>query len=472
MANILKVTTPPSTTYNNTIKGNQNVSQAPQIKNEVNLNRITPRDQSESGQGLSKNAMHYDSNYNQFLENVKNNIPMSDILREIFGASFETLVGGSATSPSMAKDLIEFMEMIKMDEGELPKFAKNQIDNAVGFKSAFFEMLRDMMNHTESIDFKADILKFAKRYNDMASNQRILGEIAHNLQELSKSIPRSEGIPLAQMGDALNLQSKNGDTAMNLQLLKNEILPLLSKYISRTNDLGKVRNLMSLLSLNISRYESGTKEDVLTALKTLTQYEGFQSRLGGPSDEKIALLLDKMMTDKQNAQNPFVDKLATIIDKGLKGQVGYESRMAFENMARSILLNESVYMPLIYTILPAEIAGKKLFSEMWIDPDDGNHSFYKEEDRVNRVYLRFNVEGLGNFDMIMNMQHGKVDLQLLCPDGMDKDFREIKKDISQIIEKNNLKQNNIYVEKGAEKISLIDVFPKIKEGRNAVNVTI
>ncbi len=472
MANILKVTTPPSTTYNNTIKGNQNVSQTPQIKNEVNLNRITPRDQSEGGQSLGKNAMHYDSNYNKFLENVQNNIPMSDIMREIFGSSFETLVGGSATSPSMAKDLMEFIEMIKMDEGELAKFAKNQIDNAVGFKSAFFEMLRDMMNHTESIDFKADILKFAKRYNDMASNQRILGEIAHTLQELSKAIPRSEGVPLAQMSDALNLEAKNGDTAVNLQLLKNEILPLLSKYISRTNDLGKVRDLMSLLSLNISRYESGTKEDVLSALKTLTQYEGFQSRLGGPSDEKIALLLDKMMTDKQNEQNPFVDKLATIIDKGLKGQVGYESRMAFENMARSILVNESVYMPLIYTILPAEIAGKQLFSEMWIDPDDGNHSLYREEDRVNRVYLRFNVEGLGNFDMIMNMQHGKVDLQLLCPDGMDKDFREIKKDISQIIEKNNLKQNNIYVEKGTEKINLIDVFPKIKEGRNAINVTI
>lgn len=472
MANILKVTTPPSTNYNQNVKGSPTTAPNPAIKNQVDIHRITAHDQSEAQQNLGNSKMHYDSNYNRFLENVKNNIPISDIMREIFGASLESLVAGSATSPTMAKELTEFVKMFQMDESALPAFAKSQIDNAVAFKSAFFDVLRDMMNQTQSIDFKADILKFTKRFNDMASNQRILGEIAHNLNDLSNAIPRSEGIPLAQMSDALNLEAKNGDTAMNLALLKNEILPLLAKYISRTNDLGKVRDLMSLLSLNIARYESGTKEDVLSALKTLAQYEGFQSRLGALNEEKASLLLDKILSDKQSQSSPFVDRLASIIDKGLKGQVGYESRAAFENMARSILINESVYMPLIHTILPAQIEGKQLYSEMWIDPDDGNHSLIREEDRVRRVYLKFHIEGLGAFDMIMNMQHSKIDLQLLCPDGMDKDFREIRRNIGQIIESNNLQQNNIYVEKGTGKIQLIDVFPKIKEGKNNINVSI
>lgn len=473
MANILKVTTPPQTTYNNTpVKGNQHVAPPSNIKNPIDLDRVTRQDERGAQQGLNRQAMHYTSNYNKFLENVKNSVPTADIMREIFGSGLEGLINSSATAPSMAQELREFTEMMQLGENDLHAFAKTQIESATGFKSALFDILRELMNDTYSVDFKADILKFAKRFNDMASNQRILGEIFQNLQELSELIPKSDGITLAQMADALNLESPNGDTSMNLQLLKNEILPLLSKYISRTNDLGKVRDLMSLLSLNISRYESGTREDVLSSLKTLTMYQAFKERLGEVDEKTLNQILDRLLTEKNSQKNPFADKLSGIIDKALNGQVGYENRAPFENMARSILVNESVYMPLIYTLLPAELDGKQLFSEMWIDPDDGNRSQYGEEERVNRVYLRFNIRDLGNFDLVMNLQNQKVDLQLLCPDDLNEHFSKIRNDIGKIIENNSLKQNNIYIEKNTGNLSLTDVFPKIKEGRNNINVSV
>lgn len=249
-------------------------------------------------------------------------------------------------------------------------------------------------------------------------------------------------------------------------------MPLLSKYINRTNDLGKPRDLMSLLSLNIARYENGSKENVLSSLKSLTMYGDFKDRLGSMDERTLSKVLDRLLTEKLTQKNPLADKLSGIIDRGLSGQVGYENRAAFENMARSILVNESVYMPLLYTLLPAEIDGKKLFAEMWIDPDDGGRSQYNEEDRINRVYLKFNIQDLGNFDMVLNLQRGKVDLQLFCPDEMDKDFYEIKNDIGKILEKNDLQQNNIYVEKSTGKLELTEVFPKIKEKRNNINVTV
>ncbi|MDO4711397.1 MAG: hypothetical protein Q4A75_05415 [Peptostreptococcaceae bacterium] len=471
MANILKVTTPPSTTYNNTVKGSPQTTPPQHIKNPVDLQRITRQD-TKDDQSFGRQSMHYMSNYNKFLENVKDAIPMTDIMQEVFGSGMEGLIRSPRTSPEMTKELTEFMEMIRLSSDDLSSTIKDRLDNATGFRSALFDVLRKIMSNTYSVDLKADILKFAKRFNDMASNQRILGEIARSLRSLSQAMPRSEADTLIRLTGKLDLNAMHGDTSANLKILTQEILPMLSKYISRTNDLGKSRDLMSLLSLNISRYENGTKDNVLSSLKNLTMYGDLKEKLG-PMDEKtVEKILDRLLTERSTHKDPLADKLSGIIDKALSGQVGYESRAAFEHMARSILVNESVYMPLIYSLLPSEVNGKQLFSEMWIDPDDGGHAQYSEEDRVNRVYLKFNIQDLGSFDMIMNMQKGKVDLQLFCPQEMDKDFYEIRNEIGKILEKNDLQQNNIYIEKNIGKIALTEIFPKIKEGRNNINVSV
>lgn len=210
----------------------------------------------------------------------------------------------------------------------------------------------------------------------------------------------------------------------------------------------------------------------MAAMKTLSMYSSFRERIGQLDDEGIGYILDRLLSDKIEKSNALSDQLSNIVDKGLRGQAGYENKAIFENMARSILVNQSVYMPLIHSLIPFELQGKLLVSEMWIDPDDGNHSAKGESERITRVYLRFEISDLGNFDMVMNLQDKKVDLQLLCPSQMERDFSEIKNGIRQIVESNSLVNSHIYVEKNEGKLTLSEVFPKIKEGRNNINVTI
>ena len=473
MANVLKVTTLPSTTYNNTLKGSPQINQDPNIKNQVDLNRVVRQDAKENQQGFNQQGLlHYESNYNKFLENIQKSLPLSNILSELIGSDFSSIVENPAASASMMADLKQLLEMIQLEEGEVLDFVKNQVSSSIGFKSAFFDMLRDLMNHSNSVEFRSDILRFAKKFNDMASGQRLISEIAKHLTDIARSIPRSDSQALSQMIDALNLDAAKGETSANLALLKNEVLPLLSKYIVHSNDFGRVRDLLSLLSLSIARYESGSKEDVMAAMKTLSMYSSFRERIGQLDDEGIGYILDRLLSDKIEKSNALSDQLSNIVDKGLRGQAGYENKAIFENMARSILVNQSVYMPLIHSLIPFELQGKLLVSEMWIDPDDGNHSAKGESERITRVYLRFEISDLGNFDMVMNLQDKKVDLQLLCPSQMERDFSEIKNGIRQIVESNSLVNSHIYVEKNEGKLTLSEVFPKIKEGRNNINVTI
>lgn len=416
--------------------------------------------------------MHYTSNYNKFLENVQSATPATHILRELFGSSLEGATQLVGENSELARELTELFEMMQLDEGNFSAFAKSQFKSASPFQSALFDVLRSLMNESRSVELKSDILKFTKMFNDMTSGERLLGSIELHLQQLSESIPRSDAQLLQKLMENLKLHAKNGDTQHNLNLLKNSILPLLSKYVSRTNDLGKTRDLLSLLSLNISRYENGSRENVLAALKNLTMYNSFKERIGAMDQSALNSILERLENEKAAMSNPFADKLSSIMEKGLSGQAGYENRIVFENLARSILVNESVYMPLLYSLISAEVNGKQLFSEMWIDPDDGNRSLIDEKERIHRIYLRFNIEELGSFDMIMNMKEGKVDLQLLCPEALEKNYRQIREDIGKIIEKNSLRHNQIYVEAGSTELSLMEVFPRIKEGRNNINVSI
>ena len=474
MANVLKVTTPPSTNYTNTPpKGTPQINQNANIKNAVDLDRVIRQDAKDNQHGFGKqNLLHYESNYNKFLENIQKTLPVTTILSELVGGDFAALIENPATSPSMVQDLQQFLDLLKLGDGDLLDYIKNQISSSVGFKSAFFDLLRNLMNDSQSIEFKSDVLKFSKKFNDMASNQRILGEIAKNLADIAKNIPRSDSLSLSRMADTLNLAAAKGDTGMNLALLKNEILPLLSKYIAITNDYGKARDLLSQLSLNIARYESGTKDDVVAILRNLSMYTSFREKVGILDEQSVEYILERLLGDKENTSNPLSDKLATIIDKGLRGQAGYENTAVFENMARAVLVNQSVYMPLIHAILPFELEGQTLISEMWIDPDDGNHSVLGDDEKVTRVYLKFEILNLGNFDMVMNVRKSKVDLQLFCPTQMEKDFTQIKNAIRGIVEDNQLGNNNIYIERNEGTLSLSEVFPKIREGRNNVNVTI
>ncbi len=468
MANILKVTTPPAATtgYNQSVRGSQMVVQNPNIKNPTDPTRVPRSDEKGAQDALGRERTHYLSNYNKFLESIHQSPPLAKSLGELMNRSLQ---GTVVASPDVMRELNELGELIVKESQDLGGLLKTQLKSSTGYSFALFDLLRTMMKDS-SVDFQMDVLKFAKLFNDLASNQRILGNILQNLHQLAESMPKSDAEALLKLTEKLDANANAGDTRLNLEILKNEILPTLSKYTGRTNDLGLARDLMSHLALNISRYESGSFENSSAALRNLTQYEAFAKMLGHVDHVVPDRILHKLLQDKATIKNPIADKINSLIEKGLTSE-RHESRAVFEQIARSVLTNESVYMPLVYTLLPAEIDGQKMLSEMWIDPES-RHDARNDSERVQRVYIRFNIAELGNFDLVMNVQNKKVDLQLLCPSEMEKDFRQIRSDLARIIEQNDLRQNNLYVEAGSGELKLTEVFPKITEGRNSINVSI
>lgn len=486
MADILKVTTP-SAGYDTTAKTNPITTNDTNIQNIIDPSKVT-RPDGKAGGATSDNqdnkfSLTYESNFDKFVQMLKSSQGLTQTLSELLFTRMGVVVS-SGISENFAQEISQFMEMMKMSEDELLNFLKNQSDSSVRFKGAFFNVLRQVFEGTNSIDLKTNILDFLRKYNDMASSGHIMNNIMQNLKSILQSIPKSYRPPLEELINQLSLQQQTnadgktvftggGDFQKNSTLLKNQILPYLSSYISKTHDLGRPRDIITLLTLNIARYENTGKDNFMQAFESLLRYQAVRDKLGNIDPKQIEAILNQTQFEKAGMKDSLMDKLASIIEKGITGEGTYETKAVFQNIMTSLLVNESVYMPLLHMMIPADIDGRLLFSEIWIDPDDeSGRESSDEKERCVKLFIKFDIKDVGFFDLILASQNGTVDMQLYYPEKLASIEKEMKSGIQSIIERNGLSFRNFFMEKSMKPKLLSEVFPKIYERKNAINVRI
>ena len=473
MADILKVTTP-ITGYENSTKTNPIQVHDPNIQNIVDPSKVSRPDGKAGYSEQKENAfgLHSDSNFDMFMKMVKESAQLPEWMTELLFSKMGIMVT-SGLNKNFAQEVSSFLQMIQMTDEQLLRFIEGQSNGAVRFKGAFFDLLRQIMGNTTSVTLKADILEFLKRYNDMSSGTHILKNILSNLGNISRSIPSSYRGPLQEMMQKLSLAASNGDTAQNAAILKEEIVPFLSNYVGRTYDMGKARDLITLLTLNIARYENGNKEAFLQSFRHLLGYSAIQEKLKGLDINQLEQLLRMTDFEKAADQMSIPNKFTSILQEGLQGAAGHEAKAVFQNIMNALLINESVYMPLLHMMIPAELNGGMMFSELWIDPNDGKEetadgSYAK---RV-RVFVKFDLKDVGYFEMILTACDGNVDMQLFYPKELNCTEKEMKNGIYGIMERNGLTFRSLFLEKCTKPKSISEVFPKIQERKNSINVRI
>jgi hypothetical protein len=168
---------------------------------------------------------------------------------------------------------------------------------------------------------------------------------------------------------------------------------------------------------------------------------------------------------------PLMDKLLEVIHRGMNGEGGMESKAVFENVVNSMLINESVYMPLLHLIVPAQVGGRFLFSEIWVDPDD-EREVEGSYEKGTKFFIKFGIDGVGYFEMIMSESKGALSLWLNYPEKLSPMERQIKTGISGIVLENGFKLETLSVGKVMKQKSVAEVFPKLYERKNAVNVRV
>lgn len=473
MADVLKVTTPLSGYDNSTIKNNPQAGQGVQIQNPVDPSKVTRGDNrtNSGGDGEQQLAFQYRSNFGTFLSMVKDIPDLSKVLTDIFFQGEEMLTGG-VMGEEAAERIASFFKAAQMNEEDILPFLKEQAESSVRFKGGIFDQLRNAMADTNSVDLKADILNFIKKFNDMSSGKHILNDIFRTIKDMENYVYKQTKEQLEELLKEMKLSAGEGDTAHNSALLKEKILPFLGRYIAMNHDMGTIRDKISLLTVLMSRYDNGDKEEVMQAFSKLTGYQGFRKFFGGMTLDQFGQLLGQIDMEQAAGKNEWADKFLDFLRTGVNGGTGLENKQMFHQMLLSLVLSESVYMPLLHLTFPVNINGKKLFSEMWIDPDEEGSSTQSGVEQVARVFIKFDIRDLGQFKLLLLYGENSANLQLYYPEKMQKSEGNIQKGLKAILEKHCFRIDNMYLQAGGGPNSPVEVFPKIQERKNSVDVRI
>ena len=478
MPDLLGVTNP--VPGHNDSNVNRNIPTSPsdtRIQNAPDLNRVSRSDnrteRQDTGDSAGSQALRYDSNFAAFLQRLMDTPGAAESMSKLF-TLFQGIVVSSGIEEGTAAEMGALLNMLKMDQSQLSKFLLSQLSTGTRFGGALFAILRDAYSASNAETTRGNILQFLKKYSDYSSSSHIQGNLLRGLTRLTRAIPASWGGQLLPMVSELEGKLNAGDRAGALKLLQGAIMPFLSGYTSKTNDMGLSRTLISMLALDISRYENGSEDGLLQAFHQLNSSPGLKDRLGGLTDEALLRLVNNNSFARAAEGDQFAARLAQAAQKALQGGAGQEVQEAFRNIVSAFLVNESVHMPLNHILLPLEWDGKMVFSEMWVDPD-AEENLKKGrggQDNTLRFLFKIDIQGLGFFDMVLTCQREKVDIQLFCPDRVAPFSQLVQGELSRILTDNGLTAGTVQVQRSDRPLTISGVFPKIFEGENSINVKI
>ncbi len=457
---------------NNRLPVSPSQNTPPQIQNVTDPSRVGRADgkterQDSSLQGDGR--VRYDSNFQTFLQRLRETPGAMESLTRIFSGQGTVVLSG--LEEGTAAEMAQLLEMLRMDEAELLNFLTGQAKGSTRFGGALFALLRTAYARAGSEGVRTDILQFLKSYADYSSTAHVEGNILRNLSQMIGAMPASWADRLQDLLARLENGMAAGDRQGNILLLQREVFPYMSAYVERTHDMGLPRNLLSLLALDVARYENGSLEKLLETFHQLSGYGTLKGQLGKVDDKTLLALLRNSQLDASSQASQFTTQLLSAASRALRGEGSAEIQQAFQNLIAAMLINESVYMPVNHYLIPMDWNGRMMFSELWVDPDaDQEKQGGGGRSNTFRFLFKMDIQDVGLFDVILTSQNGEVDLDIRCPDRVAPFSRQVEEAVSGILERNELRPAHISVRRMERPVALTEVFPKIFEGKNSINV--
>ncbi|WP_455017112.1 hypothetical protein [Oribacterium sinus] len=467
MANILQVSSSPITPDPSI---NQRISQDPSIKNPVapgTVNRADGQNTGQTGTATGEGSfsgVDFEGNYAAFLKELSQTANLPKALETVlFGDGALALSQEKGEIGQVMEELFSSMEMESPED--LKAFLQDQQKAQIKFSGNLFNNLRGMLSSNFSPSLKNAILNFGKTYNDFASSGHFLQQMETIAGDIDKMLLPSFQGEFEDLLSQLNFQAEPGKTEENTSLINNQIIPFMSNYISRTHDYGAVRNAVVMFILYAVKYENGSEELLGKQKDALMNNPDFRLLFKGNPEEAFKELLDQVKGQEENA---FPKLFTDFLKAGAEGKAGTENISHFQEVLHGLLVNESVYMPLQHLVMPFRYDDKDVMSEMWVEQEAKDGAGGK----LTKMLLKFNIQSLGNFEIISGISDMRVDLQLFMPEELMDKQKDVEDVLSHILRRNGLSVANLGVYQKTRDFRIQEVFPEIKEAEKGLNVRI
>lgn len=316
--------------------------------------------------------------YGQFLKQLESTPDLSQTLQKI---AMNAVNGQKITAARLPADspLRALASSITMQKGDILKNLTFQRENASLFSGKLFQLLGQISQQSSDSRLDLHLADFLKAFCGYCTAQDTTQAIFTNLETIRNRIP----IPYAKQlsGEIRKLSGNAEDTNQNLALLKEKIIPLLGKYVSKTNDYGKSREAISMLLHNTSILNVSTQENLSQKFEQLLHYCKYSLNLPDTIINRMKFLFAGEIAAKRedSTDNAFCKAFLSLLSHtGGKNSPAGTDAAALHDICQSVLLDNSVYMPFQHIFLPVSIDGRFLFTQIWIEKKERERSAKKQ----------------------------------------------------------------------------------------------
>ncbi len=165
-----------------------------------------------------------------------------------------------------------------------------------------------------------------------------------------------------------------------------------------------------------------------------------------------------------------LDSLTDFIQKNINNPA-LKSLDSFNaaNLLQSLLNAPGVNTPLAHYILPLQIMDTRAFGELWVDNDENNPNNTPGTQRNYHLFLTFDVESIGRFEVDMYAIGDEVNLSLLYPPRFEKEIEPMRERVTRIIKGSGYQARTFETAPLKKPHNLTEVFPKIEDKRTTIN---
>lgn len=520
MADILKITTP-------LMPKNHNPQVQKNMESDVNfqLSDITKviKPNSDSGVNSQNNSfVDKDATSNLLSNLLKDPAVTITYLKNIFLLQ-EVVKLLPVNNSTFTQEIQMLFNSLLVPMNEVVDELKKQENSSTAFKGKLFDFLRNFVDDNKTLDAQSATANFLKALNGETSKKNVLTSIKNCLQfirtEMNSSTVVTEDVDnilkrldividsyaqpknsdqqtikeqqlkgqLNLLNDELQVEGKmQGVEKLNTQNIKTlakqvldgtefkdikqNILEFVTKLQESILYNSKVEKISSIMVYNLSRFRENPiflreATDVL-----LTYINDDQQKL-----EFIDLLKDFLFNRENGEQikSKIMSTLSEIMEKqAFSKEVTAINSDKIEKIINSLLSSPCSFTPLLHFIVPVEYLDMKSFAEIWVDVDEDSTQDEVTGEKQDNLHMLivFEVEGIGQFESEIFVRGKEISLQLFCPSGYTKVFKDVDKKISENIKGSTYVFKEILVADLTKQRSLMDAFKDLPRKRTGLDI--
>lgn len=290
--------------------------------------------------------------------------------------------------------------------------------------------------------------------------------------------PLSYGLNTEKFGNELQKTAHQAATEPNAiqlsqketaQILKNNLLPLLSEIVVKYNQSDKIRDIVMVVVHNLVRVDKGTPEALKDAAGKLVNELKDLANIPKGFERQFLEAINQSASNAKSQTNTVISKLSDVVSEALRSPDTNPAvlRQA-ESMLVSMLQNQSSVMDILHFVIPFQTPQGQVFTELYVDPET-EERVGKQKGQSRKIFLSVESEAHGSFEFSFLETGDHVDFAMWAPEDLVQGLAGLKRNFANIMQLHGYTMNTFKVDEMKAPHTVAEVFPRLIEKKVGID---